>query len=70
MRLGEHMLDDDILFPRIYGEICFCIFQGDMRVILPMGGTFCVSCLALSPVIQEEVVQQSSPGCGYIIQAE
>lgn len=60
MRLGEHVLDYDVRLKFAYLKLPAGILQCYKGVFLPVQALAAVVCLALPPVVEEEVVQQST----------
>ena len=68
--LGKHMLYDDILFLLIDGEMSLCILQELHEDVPSVLGTFLIQSLPFSPVIEKEIVKQTSPCSRDIVKAE
>ena len=63
------MLYDDISFKVAYLKLLSGICQGNMGVLPSMQGLTRISSLALPPVVEEEVMQQPSPGSRAVVEA-
>ena len=68
--LGEHVLYDDVSFQFAYLEVLLCVFQGYVRVFLAMQGFAGVLCLPFPPVIEEEIMEEATPGSRFVVEAK